>query len=635
MNLKCLLIALMSTTVFVALAHEDTTLSVLKTSSVENRYSLSPSMHLFVDSNNNTELQTLTGSKFLHLNEIPNRKIRKDLLIDSKIYLLFWIFNNEDKTRSFYITPGTYAKEVVLYYRDSTKADWTLIPNQNVSINNENAYRLFSILPGKEIQLMVQCRFARTNVSFLNPFLINTLFFNYHLSEINTNWYGVNIFTYILSGLLLMMMLFAAANYVQNFKREFLYYSIYALSMGILIFFKALQYKRSTGFNFFYEEYLDYFLQISGYVFYIGFTRMLLNTPQKYKILNKIFIASEIILGVFLLVFSILYFAGASYKFLSFTENSSKFFMIFLGLVYLFIGVVYRNRLMNYLLGGNIANLLMGLISQYLIIYPSTKLVPATGMFRQSLIYFEIGILLELILFLLALTYKNKVELIEKVKMDEALKLEDEKKDYEKKIAVLSAQQDERSRISADMHDELGSGVTAIRLLSEIAMKKTQEAPVTEIVKISNNANELMTKMNAIIWSMNPANDTLTNLIAYIRSYSSNYLETFDIKYQIKVDEPIPATEISGTKRRNMFLVLKESLNNLVKHAQASEVKINIHFNHQLIIEIADNGKGINTEKLNQFGNGLNNMKNRMTSIGGTFQIASNNGTIITLEIPI
>ncbi len=635
MNLKCLLIALLSTTFFAATAHEDSTLSVLKTSSVENRYSLSPSMHLFVDSNNNTELQTLTGSKFFHLNEIPNKKVRKDLLIDSKIYLLFWIFNDEDKTRSFYITPGTYAKEVVLYSRDSTNAKWVLVSDQDVSINNEKAYRRFSILPGKEIQLMVECRFARTNVSFLNPFLINTVFFNYHLTEINTNWFGVNIFTYILSGLLLMMMLFAAANYIQNFKREFLYYSIYALCMGVLILFKALQFKRSTSFNFFYEEYLDYFLQISGYVFYIGFTRMLLNTPQKYKILNKIFIASEIILGVFLLIFSIFYFSGSSYKYLAITENSSKFFMIFLGLVYLFIGVVYRNRLMNYLLGGNIANLLMGLISQYLIIYPSTKLVPATGMFRQSLIYFEIGILLELILFLLALTYKNKVELIEKVKMDEALKLEDEKKDYEKKIAVLSAQQDERSRISADMHDELGSGVTAIRLLSEIAMKKTQEAPVTEILKISNNANELMTKMNAIIWSMNPANDTLTNLIAYIRSYSSTYLETFDIKYQIKVDEPIPVTEISGTKRRNMFLVLKESLNNLVKHAQASEVKINIHFNHQLIIEIADNGKGINTEKLNQFGNGLNNMKNRMTSIGGTFQIASNNGTIITLEIPI
>ena len=198
----------------------------------------------------------------------------------------------------------------------------------------------------------------------------------------------------------------------------------------------------------------------------------------------------------------------------------------------------------------------------------------------------------------------------------------------------MSAQQDERSRISADMHDELGSGVTAIRLLSEIARQKTKAQPIDEISRISYNANELMTKMNAIIWSMNPGNDTVNSLVAYIRSYASEYLDNFDMDYHINVPSEVPNTMISGVKRRNIFLVLKESINNVMKHASATEVTISIQFNHQMIIEISDNGKGINTEQLNQFGNGLKNMQRRMESIGGKFSIYNNNGTTVKMEIP-
>ncbi|MBK8086841.1 MAG: hypothetical protein IPK31_02070 [Chitinophagaceae bacterium] len=432
-----------------------------------------------------------------------------------------------------------------------------------------------------------------------------------------------------------MMLLFSLSNYAQNYKREYLYYSIYALCMGLLLCLKAVYYKHSTGFSFFYEEYFDYALQMIGYIFYIGFTRMFLNTPGKYPTLNRMFITAEIALAVFLLVFTIFYYGGYPYRFLSATENASKFFLIFLGIMYIILGIVERNRLMNYLLGGNVANLVMGGISQFMISFPAASFLPTKGIFRQSLVYFEVGIFLELVLFLLGLTYKNKIELIEKVKMDEAIRQEGERQEYEKQIAVLSAQQDERSRISADMHDELGSGVTAIRLLSEIARQKTKDKPVEEISKISYNANELMTKMNAIIWSMNPGNDSVNGLVAYIRSYASEYLENFDIQYHIIVPSEIPEKDVSGVKRRNIFLVLKESLNNIMKHANASEVTVTIQFNHQMVVEIKDNGKGIDSEKLNQFGNGLKNMQRRMESIGGSFNITSHNGTTTKLEIPI
>lgn len=289
---------------------------------------------------------------------------------------------------------------------------------------------------------------------------------------------------------------------------------------------------------------------------------------------------------------------------------------------------------MNYLVAGNIVNLFFGSISLLFIILPANVLLKEYPLFRSALLYFEIGILIELILFLMGLSYKNRIELIEKVKMQEAMKAEADRLHYEQQIAVMQAQQQERMRISADMHDELGSGVTAIRLLSEIAIGKTQHEPLVEIYKISENANELMSKMNAIIWSMNPGNDTLPAFVAYVRSYVSEFLENLNIVYHFSVPDQIPDVMLPGEKRRNLFLVIKESLNNIVKHSGASKVEIILTAHDVLHIVIHDNGKGISPEKQNQFGNGLKNMKRRMEASGGSFSIYSNNGTTVELTIP-
>jgi signal transduction histidine kinase len=617
-------------------AHKDTSLSVVYTSKVQNIHNLPPNMHVYVDTNNNTPLQDLRGIMFMHMNEEPKIKVAKQYIADCKIYMLVWIENDETKPRSFYVTPGTYAKECILYIKNAASNDrWVQIAGQVREEQKEYAYRYFTIPPGQEMQILIEARYARTNLSQISPYLINPIFIDYHISHIHNNWYGVNIVTYLLCGLLLSMFLFSLANYFQNFKKQFLYYSVYAFSLGMLLFLKAALFKVSSSFNFFFEEILDYTIQIFGYIFYIGFTRMYLDTPKQYPFLNRIFIIAEIVLVTFLLLYIFFYFTNRSYLFLSYTETSSKFFLIFLGVMYIILGFTYRNKFMNYLLAGNIANLICAMISQYLITYGRGSFALAGGILGDSLFYFEIGIMLELILFLFGLAYKNKIELIEKVKMDEAIKQEAERQEYEKELAVLRAQQGERNRISADMHDELGSGVTAIRLLSEIARQKTKETPVDEISKISFNANELMTKMNAIIWSMNTSNDTLGSTIAYIRSYASEYLDNFKIDYKINSPQTIPDVELTGGKRRNIFLVVKESLNNIMKHANAASVLLNIKTNNQqFVIEISDDGIGINATKLNAFGNGLKNMQRRIESIGGKFSILSQAGTTITIEVP-
>ncbi len=257
------------------------------------------------------------------------------------------------------------------------------------------------------------------------------------------------------------------------------------------------------------------------------------------------------------------------------------------------------------------------------------------GVFSSSVVYYEIGLLLELVFFLAGLNHKNRRLLISQTKEREALKAQNLLQEYEKEIAVYKAQQEERQRISADMHDELGSGMTAIRLMSEIARNKMKENTPVEIDKISFSANDVLNKMNAIIWSMNSGNDTVDNLISYIRSYALEYFDGTPINCKVITPENIPDKELTGDKRRNVFLSIKETLNNALKHSSGTDIKILIEANHVLRIIISDNGKGIDMENLRQFGNGLKNIGRRMESIGGTFKIENNNGTVTTLELPL
>ena len=104
---------------------------------------------------------------------------------------------------------------------------------------------------------------------------------------------------------------------------------------------------------------------------------------------------------------------------------------------------------------------------------------------------------------------------------------------------------------------------------------------------------------------------------------------------KIFTPEYIEPTELTGDKRRNLFLSVKETLNNVLKHSHATELKIEFKIDKALIIKIMDNGVGIDLQKIRQFGNGLKNIAKRIESIGGTYQIENNMGTVTTLKLPL
>jgi two-component sensor histidine kinase len=192
----------------------------------------------------------------------------------------------------------------------------------------------------------------------------------------------------------------------------------------------------------------------------------------------------------------------------------------------------------------------------------------------------------------------------------------------------------ERNRISKDMHDEIGSGLTHIALMSDIinSRERSESEIKNGIQTIATSSRKLIQNMSDIVWTLNTENDTLENLLAYIREQSSTWLEPFDITYHIRFPDELPLIHLTNEQRRNLFLVTKEAISNAMKHAAATEIILSFEIvPHQFRFRIIDNGKGFNGKNKKINSNGLNNMKKRMTEIEGTVEIISeeNKGTTI------
>jgi len=236
-------------------------------------------------------------------------------------------------------------------------------------------------------------------------------------------------------------------------------------------------------------------------------------------------------------------------------------------------------------------------------------------------VYFRllIGLLISLFIFLLVRSYIRQ-------------RLEKQRILFEGEQAV----EKERSRISAELHDDIGGGLTAIRLMSEMLKERsTEESSRIFISKISASSNELVQKMNEIVWAMNINNDNLQSLISYTREFAVSYLDDLNIQCRVELPENIPDIPISGSNRRDIFLLVKEALNNVVKHAQATEVIMKIKISDLLFIEITDNGKGFNPLQTRSGSNGLQNMQFRVKRLHGEMQFKFDYGTSVSFEVPI
>jgi signal transduction histidine kinase len=212
-----------------------------------------------------------------------------------------------------------------------------------------------------------------------------------------------------------------------------------------------------------------------------------------------------------------------------------------------------------------------------------------------------------------------------------------------RKIAQLErshAIERERLRISQDMHDEVGANLTKIAIISELAMKNARDADgmTTQLQNISHTAREVIDSISAIVWAINPTNDKLDNLAGYIREYASDYFEMTPIRCMIDFPQELPDHALSAEVRRNIFLTMKEAMNNVVRHSAATTVRICMVLRDRHVeMSIEDNGRGFAIDDISRYGNGLTNMRRRVETINGTFDVQSQPGagTRILVHVPL
>ena len=237
---------------------------------------------------------------------------------------------------------------------------------------------------------------------------------------------------------------------------------------------------------------------------------------------------------------------------------------------------------------------------------------------------------------------------------------------YRRKLARLEQQhaiERDRARIAKDIHDDVGAGLTQITLLTELARREPEQTDAN-LERISDSARTLTKAMDEIVWAVDPQHDTLDGLVDYISAYAEDFLRVAGIRCRMDFPMNLPTTRVEAELRYNLFLVVKEALNNIVKHARADEVWLRLHLGPKsFTLAIEDNGCGLGADdelragelrvesrserdqlsthgtlnskaarRLNS-GSGLENMKKRLAAVGGRCEIHSDAGRGTRVEM--
>lgn len=235
--------------------------------------------------------------------------------------------------------------------------------------------------------------------------------------------------------------------------------------------------------------------------------------------------------------------------------------------------------------------------------------------------------------FITYLFNKKRLLFLQERKLQEA---EHQNQLLQKELEQQRSIEKERERISHDMHDDLGAGISALKLQAEFLKYKIEDNELqNDINELLKTSEEMNISMREMLWSLNSENDTLGSFIDYAILYTGNFLKKTKVVLRSECEDIISDTPISTELRRNLFLCLKEAVNNTYKHSQANTLKLSFSQNQNyFLMKIQDNGIGIPDRQSE--GNGLRNMKRRMNEAEGQCKVLStSSGTSLIFEVQL
>ncbi|NLH73673.1 MAG: hypothetical protein GX456_11520 [Verrucomicrobia bacterium] len=214
---------------------------------------------------------------------------------------------------------------------------------------------------------------------------------------------------------------------------------------------------------------------------------------------------------------------------------------------------------------------------------------------------------------------------------------------WQRRVLQLEQQHalaDERARIARDLHDDLGTALTGLALQVDVLRRSAREphALVSRLIEVATGIRALAERMREVVWAVNPQCDTVSSVASFLEEQASLFLKADGLRCRFEFPEDIPALPLDGETRHELALSVREALSNAVHHAAATEIVLSLRIEtDQLVVRIADNGRGFHVAESIAKGHGLANVQARMEKIGGQCECRSTpgSGTTVQFRIPL
>ncbi len=449
-----------------------------------------------------------------------------------------------------------------------------------------------------------------------------------------TTWFpSYSTLRIFLDGMLCMMIVYALLSYVQQRKSIYWKYALYIVCM--LITFRLNDNDYSSANYAPGANYAVALIESIAFILYIRFAILLINIPAHDSISHRLLQFMTLVLLGGAILDTCLWIGGLSDELRSGLYTINRFVLAGMALMVVPRIVRLRKPVISYFITGSsffVTGCILALCLNYV---PALFTREPGNPFTFPVLYIQVGVVLEVLCFTLGLSRLNLQT--ESEKQFVQAQLIEQLRENERKQEKLQRIRDD---IARDLHDELGADLGGIGMLALSASRQVMSRPDevgSKLVLISQSSRRVVATMREIIWNLNSAHDTLQNMASRLEETARTHLTRQGIDLHMELppcgtDGPLPAEY-----RRDLFLLFKEALHNLIRHSGAAQAFIRLSVEEagsiKTIITLAvhDNGRGFDPSAVGLGGNGLRSMHQRAASLDGTLQITASIGVGTTL----
>ncbi len=428
-----------------------------------------------------------------------------------------------------------------------------------------------------------------------------------------------------------MMFAYVSLHYFYSLQKEYLYLGLYQLFvlMNLTSYFFAFH--QTSRLQIALNDLSITSAPVCSFIANLLFMQKILEIKIKLPHLHKVITGAIIFLCAYLVMDIILSLFYHASLLRIYGYNTLRVLLILFSIPVALIAMRNCGLAGKYFLAGLIVYVFMGACATVI------QLMHHNYGTWLSMLLYRTGVLIEILFFSIGISLKIKHIIEEKTHSELQLSRGLFYKEQEKQQAIIN----ERRRISADLHDDIGATLTSISIFSEAAAEKLKDSNIAEtkslLERISLASRDMVSVMSDYVWAINPANDSFQKLTDHMQSYASSVLSAKNIRMNFEAEDAGPLFSLKPGVRKELFLIFKEAVNNAAKYADADTVSVSIKaVNGTIEMIITDNGKGFSVPSVSNgedgTGNGLKNMNMRAEEINAHLNISSGTqGTRIEL----